>query len=150
MSIGNVWYPDRGRRIAIPLKGDKAWLRRLGKARDIEGAMHDWAKDGAQELADEAKILLDTGGIPDPNHVVSAPGNPANTNTGTLRDGIVTQELAQKGHYAVISTADYGSYVELGTSRMAERPYLRPATAIVRTPLLIDAKIRITKHIKSR
>lgn len=47
--------------------------------------------------------------------------------TGRLRNSI-THEVDMKEQCAIIgSNVEYAPYVELGTSRMAARPYLRPA-----------------------
>lgn len=59
----------------------------------------------------------------------SAPGSGPAVRTGRLR-GSITWRLGtdERGLYADIGSAVvYAPYVELGTSRMAPRPYLRPA-----------------------
>lgn len=55
----------------------------------------------------------------------------APVDTGNLRSSIGT-DIAGDGRFGVIEaeigpTADYGAYVEYGTSRMAPQPYLGPA-----------------------
>lgn len=46
--------------------------------------------------------------------------------TGTLKRSI-THEFRGKHTVAVGSNVEYAPYVELGTSKMSARPYLRPA-----------------------
>jgi len=46
--------------------------------------------------------------------------------TGTLKRSI-THEFLDKNMAIVGSNVEYAPYVELGTSRMAARPFLRPA-----------------------
>jgi phage gpG-like protein len=67
-------------------------------------------------------------------HQASAPGDPFATDTGRLRASI-THALGrdERGLYARVGTdVEYGAYLELGTSRMDPRPYLRPALAAAR------------------
>lgn len=46
--------------------------------------------------------------------------------TGRLRDSI-TNQAEGPGKVVVGTNVEYGPYVELGTSRMKARPYLKPA-----------------------
>lgn len=62
-------------------------------------------------------------------HVASAPGEPFATDTGRLRSSI-TSDLGvdEQGLVARVgSDVEYAPFVELGTSRMEARPFLRPA-----------------------
>lgn len=64
-------------------------------------------------------------------HVPSAPGSPPNVDTGRLRSSI-THDLSvdAQGIVARVGTdVEYGLYLEVGTSKMEARPYLRPALA---------------------
>jgi len=126
--------------------GDK-WLARLTRMRNIEDEMADWAEDGAKDIVEEMRRLIRDGAIPPPNHVVSAPGNAPNEEYGDLADDMRTERL-EGPHAVAIAYSDHALPLELGTSRMPERPFARPATAIMRKPLLIDAKIRVMKTIK--
>lgn len=64
----------------------------------------------------------------------SVPGSGPAVRTGRLRSSISWRVLADaSGVYADIGTnVEYAAYVELGTERMAPRPYLRPALAAAR------------------
>lgn len=62
-------------------------------------------------------------------HAASAPGEPFATDTGRLRASI-THDLSvdAAGLVARVGTdVEYGLYQELGSSKMAARPWLRPA-----------------------
>lgn len=52
-----------------------------------------------------------------------------NVRTGRLRGSITWRlgEDAQSGYADIGSAVEYSVYVEMGTSRMAARPFLRPA-----------------------
>lgn len=60
-------------------------------------------------------------------HIASAPGEAPATDTGELVASIknvteITPEFARVG-----SDKDYGAYLEFGTMKIKERPWLRPA-----------------------
>ena len=81
------------------------------------------------------------------NFTHSVPGNPPFKQTGHLRRSI-TWELAYKslqiGAVGRVGTnLKYGRYLELGTRRMAARPYLRRALAIHQAALrrILTARI---------
>lgn len=46
---------------------------------------------------------------------------------GTLRNSIAHQVVMQETAVYVGTNVEYAPYVELGTSKMAKRPYLKPA-----------------------
>ena len=46
---------------------------------------------------------------------------------GTLRNSIAHQVVADENAVYVGTNVEYAPYVELGTSKMAKRPYLKPA-----------------------
>lgn len=63
-------------------------------------------------------------------HRASAPGEPPAIDTATLLNSISSEVTSQKPRRAVAITGpntEYAAPLELGTSRMAARPYMRPA-----------------------
>lgn len=82
----------------------------------------------AELVATEAAASISEGSASGPDHVPSAPGEPPNADTGRL-DGHITTVRRSELAVDVISAAPYAADLEFGTSRMAARPYLRPATA---------------------
>jgi HK97 gp10 family phage protein len=74
----------------------------------------------------EAHRLIANGAIQGGSHVASRPGEPPNWDTGQLatsitnaRTGLLTAET--------VSNAPYSAALEFGTSRMAARPFMKPA-----------------------
>ena len=59
-------------------------------------------------------------------HVASAEGEAPNTDTGRLVSSIAV-ESPRRGLSYVGTSLEYGNYLEFGTTRMAARPWLRPA-----------------------
>lgn len=65
-------------------------------------------------------------------HHPSMPGNPPAVDTGNLKNTIRYDVYKnEKEVYGVVGTTqkdpDYGNYLEFGTSKMAPRPWLKPA-----------------------
>ena len=83
-----------------------------------------WA--GANEVKVEAQLSITRGSVSGKNHVASKPGEPPNNDTGVLKNNIETVStgpLTAEVH----SKAPYAVDLEFGTSKMEERPYMRPA-----------------------
>ncbi|WP_267395257.1 HK97-gp10 family putative phage morphogenesis protein [Sphingomonas sp. GC_Shp_1] len=103
-------------------------------------------------VADEAKGSLTRGSAGGHSggkhqHVPSAPGQPPNEDTGHLRDNIETVHV-EPLRVEVRSNAEYAIALEYGTSKMAERPYMRPALAAKRkevVDLIRDALDHVDK-----
>ena len=60
-------------------------------------------------------------------HRASAPGEPPATDTGYLVSNIFTNIDTDGLGASVESRAEYSSYLEFGTQKMAARPFMQPA-----------------------
>lgn len=101
----------------------------------------------ADYLSTEAAISITTGAVSGKGHVVSAPGQPPNADTHKLDRSVHTERT---GPLSVQSVADapYAVELEFGTSKMAERPYMRPAAQKTRKQaqgLMVEAAKRVVK-----
>lgn len=83
---------------------------------------------GGQAIQVEAQISITNGAVSGKGHVPSRPGEPPNQDTGVLANNIETVLVAPL-RVEVSSNAPYAAALEYGTSKMAERPYMRPAVA---------------------
>ena len=81
-----------------------------------------------QEIEIEAERSITAGSISGKGHIPSAPGQPPNADTRRLDSNIDTAVVGQ-GVVEVTSRAPYSAALEYGTSKMAERPFMRPAVA---------------------
>lgn len=82
-----------------------------------------------KEIELEAERSITEGSVSGKGHVPSAPGSPPNADTRLLDtsiDTVVVGESPPKVH--VVSSAPYSAALEFGTSKMAARPFMRPAT----------------------
>ncbi|TXC64978.1 HK97 gp10 family phage protein [Sphingosinicella ginsenosidimutans] len=82
---------------------------------------------GGERIQVEAQVSITRGAVSGKNHVPSRPGEPPNADTHRLSDNIETLQPAPL-RVEVSSNAPYAVALEYGTSKMAERPYMRPAT----------------------
>ena len=78
-------------------------------------------------------------------HTASAAGQAPASDTGRLAGSILPPRRIARG-YEVGTNLDYGRYLEFGTTRILERPWLRPALDIER-PKFID---RVRKLLKGK
>ena len=130
------------------ISGHKQHLGRLKKLgspdfhRKIAGALYA----GGQLIELEAERSITEGSISGKNHVPSRPGEPPNADTRLLDTNIETTiESDDKNiSVAVTSHAPYSAFLEFGTSKMVERPFMRPAVAKKKD----EAVALITKVIK--
>lgn len=115
--------------------GDKEIIAKLkGKADKVADNILDAVKKGAILVEGDCKKSMRGTGTP---HIPSRPGEPPAVMTGKLRASI-THEV-KKGLGGDIEarvgikggtepdTKNYGLFLEFGTSKMAKRPYLKPA-----------------------
>lgn len=105
---------------------------RVGVRREVGRAVFV----GAGQIETQARQLIIQNAIQGKGHIPSRPGEPPNRDTGQLDQSIVsvkTGELtaetsanAQSGDYS------YAVGLEFGNTKVAERPYMRPATRLTR------------------
>ena len=110
------------------MKGAREHIRRLQRLSSAEvvrvaGAV---VYEAADDIRAEAFRSISAGSVSGAGHVPSAPGEAPNRDTGNLQAHLVS---AQTGPLTaeVRSEAAYASALEFGTSKMAARPYMRPA-----------------------
>lgn len=75
----------------------------------------------------EAERSITEGSISGPGHIPSKPGEAPNADTRLLDTSIHTVVVG-RGRVNVESTAPYSAALEFGTSKMAARPYMTPAS----------------------
>lgn len=93
-----------------------------------------------------AESIID-GGIPSPNHIPSNPGEPPNADTHLL-DQSIRADPVQNHRVEISANTDYARGLELGTSRVEPRPYMRPALAKNRDGAEAKIKQAVARAIK--
>lgn len=104
---------------------------------------------GGQGIQVEAQISITNGAVSGKGHVPSRPGEPPNQDTGVLGNNIETVQVAPL-RVEVSSNAQYAAALEYGTSKMAERPYMRPAVAKQRGEVVALVRRAVASVTKSR
>lgn len=91
-------------------------IREVGKALFVAGDM----------IKVDAQISITAGSVSGAGHVASKPGEPPNNDTGDLVRGIESVLVAPL-RVEITSSAPHAVPLEVGTSKMAARPYMGPA-----------------------
>lgn len=107
---------DKLRRMAGP-----EMVQRVGAALFAAGSMIEVA----------AAHSITEGAVSGKGHVPSRPGEPPMADTHVLDRSIETNQVGPL-KVEVSANAPYAAALEFGTSKMAERPYMRPAVAAKR------------------
>lgn len=131
------------------IRGAEAHKRRLrklrgGMIRPVTQAVFASAKD----LEVDAALSITKGSVSGRGHVPSKPGEPPSADTQVLSRNI---EAVSTGPLKaeVSSNAPYALALEFGTSTVAERPYMRPATARERPRAVKRILDAVNKVIRS-
>lgn len=90
--------------------------------REVEQSMYV----AGEIIAVEAQVSITEGAVSGSGHVASKPGEAPNADTHYLADNIEVRQTSRL-KVEIASTADYSAALEFGTSRMSERPFMRPA-----------------------
>jgi HK97 gp10 family phage protein len=110
------------------LKGGDEHIRRLRRlaSADVIKTAGEVVYEGADMIQAEAHHSIVAGSVGGKAHVPSKPGEPPNSDTGVLAAMIGTYHTAPVTA-EVRSEAPYSAALEWGTSKMAARPFMRPA-----------------------
>ena len=102
---------------------------------------------GSDLIRVEARRLIASGAVQGASHVPSKPGEAPNWDTGDLAGKIVNAKTG-KLKAETTSNAGHALPLEFGTTRMAERPYMRPATKAERPKVLKLVKLAVNKAVR--
>lgn len=133
----------------VRIRGDKRHRQRLTAIRGQRLVLQLSKKVyvAADRVRAEAQYLIAKDSIQGKGHLPSAPGEPPNLDTGVLTAGITARYTAPLKAVAE-SAAPYAVHLEYGTSRMAERPYMRPAAKTVRGQFTLDVRASVNNVIR--
>lgn len=130
--------------------GDKAHSDRLKRlAEKTPGEVLKALYAAGQLIEIEAEHSITEGSISGKGHVPSLPGEPPNADTRLLDTSIETTVKSRNPPQVdVTSNAPYSAALEFGTSKMAERPFMRPALEKKRgeATILVSAAVKRTNE----
>lgn len=111
----------------MTVKGAKAHSARLKSMMRIKAESQRQLLAAGELVAEDAANSIRAGAVSGPGHVPSLPGQPPNADTHRL-DASIDAVLSPTGKSVrVRANAPYAAFLEFGTSKMVERPFLRPA-----------------------
>lgn len=129
----------------------KAHIGRMKSAQDVAKAITRELYAAGQMIEAHAEKSITDGAVSGAGHIPSRPGEPPNEDTGALRRSIETRIVASGDTPTVHveaggPSAPYAVYLENGTSKMAARPFMRPATEKNRAEVMarVSAAVRLT------
>lgn len=112
----------------MAFKGLDKHLRRLKRLQgpEVERMAGAVVFEGADTIRAEAFRMVSAGSVSGAGHVASKPGEAPNRDTGDLQAGF---ETAKTGRVSAEfrSKSAHAKPLELGSSKMAPRPHIRPA-----------------------
>lgn len=129
------------------MSGDRRHAERLRKLRANAGKLGQMIFAAADAIKTDARLSITTGSVSGAGHVASKPGEPPKRDTGHLdtnieayRTGPMTAEVR--------SQAEYAAHLEFGTSKMAARPYMRPAVRRAKPKIQRLATVTVERIVK--
>lgn len=112
------------------ITGAKAHSDRLERltSREMNDEIYKALYAAGNRIEVTAELSITAGSVSGANHVASAPGEAPNADTRLLDTSIETTGSRPDMKVKVTSNAPYSADLELGTSKMAARPFMAPAT----------------------
>lgn len=114
----------------------------------VEALIRDEVEAGAQLIVDEAVFSIIDGAVSGSGHVPSLPGEAPSADTHDLDQSIHTGDVIETPgsiRSSAIADSDHAVFLEKGTSRMAERPYMAPASRRSRGKIIRSLVDRLRK-----
>jgi HK97 gp10 family phage protein len=100
---------------------------RLARMRNIKTASLKKLYESGEIIRADAQKSIRDGAVSGPGHIPSRPGEPPNADTHALDLSIDVVLNPSKLSVSVVAKAPYAAALEFGTTRIAERPFMRPA-----------------------
>lgn len=133
------------------MKGKDSILRKLRylQSREFNQLAGAVVYEAADAVRAEAFQSISRGAVSGAGHVPSKPGGPPSRDTGTLQAGLKVQRTGLLTA-EVRAETPYSAPLEFGTSRMAARPFMRPARDKVAAGAIRDGVAKLNAQIKRK
>lgn len=113
----------------VKITGRKQVTKRLDSMTRISRGVAAALYEVGNAIEVEAERSITTNSVSGKFHVPSAPGSAPNRDTGLLDNNIDTVIVPSRDPKVIVTShAPYSAALEFGTSKMSERPFMRPAT----------------------
>jgi len=133
------------------MKGRDRILRKLRflQSKEFEDLAGAVVYEAADAVRAEAFQSISRNSVSGAGHVPSRPGEPPNRDEGTLQAGLKVRRTGLLSA-EVRAEAAHSAPLEFGTSKMAARPFIRPARDKVAAGALKDGIAKLNKQIRRR
>lgn len=137
------------------IRGVEAHLARLRALADpsVKRALASALEEGGGTLIAEASHLITQGASgTGKNHVVSKPGHPPNEEYGDLRQSLHVRVVGDPTdmHIQAVADAPHAVPLEGGTTKMAARPFMTPATEATRKQIVTRVRKQMNQIIAGK
>lgn len=134
----------------VKISGGKAHSARLKRTTSPEmlKGFYKGLYAGGQLIEIEAEISITAGSVSGAGHVPSAPGQPPNADTRQLDGSIETTGKPERLQVKVTANAPHAVPLELGSSKMAARPFMKPATRKKRSAAVELVRKQVSRVVK--
>lgn len=129
-------------------EGMRIHRNRLARLRNVKTESLKALYAAGEVIREDAKQSILAGAVSGAAHVPSLPGQPPNADTHRLDLSLDTIINESRLSVSVVSRAPYGAFLEFGTSKMAARPYLRPALLRNRNRVVLGQVNAINRIIR--
>lgn len=132
------------------ITGAKVHRNRLRRMRSkyLQDETNRALYDAGEVVREDAQQSIRQGSISGPGHIPSAPGQPPNADTHNLDLSIDVRLSKTRKTVNVVARAHYAAALEFGTSKMIERPFMRPALRRNRHRLVRGMAEAVNKTIR--
>lgn len=128
--------------------GIRIHRNRLQRMRRATSDVYRSLYESGEVIRKDAADSIKAGAISGPLHVPSAPGEPPNADTHQLDMSIDVRVNPSKKSVSVVSLAPYSAFLEFGTSKMAARPFMRPALQRNRNRVVLGVVNAVNRSIR--
>lgn len=128
--------------------GIRIHRNRLQRMRRATSDVYKSLYASGEVIRKDAADSIKAGAISGPLHVPSNPGEPPNADTHQLDMSIDVRVNASKKSVSVVSLAPYSAFLEFGTSKMAARPFMRPALERNRNRVVLGVVNAVNRSIR--
>lgn len=126
---------------------------RLARMRNIKTNSQRRLYAAGELVRKEAADSIIAGSVSGPGHVPSAPGTPPNRDTANLDKSIDVRPDKGGNRVLVAARAEYAAAQEFGTSKLPERPFMRPALRKHRNAIVqgqVQAVQEVVRVVKNK
>lgn len=134
--------------MASHVEGARIHRNRLARMRRVKTESLKELYAAGEVIREDIQNSIRAGAVSGPSHVPSAPGSPPNANTHRLDMSIDVRINPGRNSVSVVSMAPYSAFLEFGSSKMVERPFMRPGLRRNRNRIVYGQVAAVNRTIR--